>query len=733
MDDRKKVVLGIIGIIVLVIALLGTTYAFFEATSNGAAVRNINVHAHTVDTLTFSVSDNISFETNQDNFIRNGINQSGEATATAVLTPNSKTGSATDHYYLSLYLKENTTVYSASNINHDPEYLLQVFDSLDNLVTLNNLGTQKTVGTLTGYDITGKSGIFTLLNNHAITASNNTSTTETWRVVITAINHNFNQNENAGSIINGKLLVNKTGFDYCAINPNDCISLAVANIPETVGKTVTPSCNTATATWSNKYNQLEVSGVSSSKLDCTLTYSDATGTTPLNTYLTSLSGTTQGDGKMVHEIFGNPDYENTSVIKTFGTTPVYFSNTSNSSTTQDVVDSYWTFDSTTGVFTSDPSSFNNGTTFNNGNYLHAYAKVPEAGYYQICFSFVNPQGRLPNSFNIAINTTLLTSVDLEYSYTQSGCLKIGYFSAADYLNISQRNDNNSDKKPVITFRIEKFNDVLEVDTGYRYEGKNPNNYVMFNNELWRILGVFSTEYDSNNDGTTDTTANLVKIIRDESIGGLIWNNTSANNWPNSSLYHLLNEQYYDWNTNKATIGTYCYGYSNVPSNCDYSIKGIQDGYRNMIVKAKWYLGGGKNTSNITYDPDSIYSNERDANNIYSGNSASTPGYIGLMYESDYLYGALASDCARYYYSKEHSYGNANCAGKNWLYGMEQWTITPSIDIPMIVFSVLNYGDVSDSSRMVYHSSLVRPVLYLSSSVYKVGGSGTTTDPYIIGM
>ena len=28
------------------------------------------------------------------------------------------------------------------------------------------------------------------------------------------------------------------------------------------------------------------------------------------------------------------------------------------------------------------------------------------------------------------------------------------------------------------------------ENGYRYEGKNPNNYIWFNNELWRIIGVF---------------------------------------------------------------------------------------------------------------------------------------------------------------------------------------------------------------------------------------------------
>ena len=268
------------------------------------------------------------------------------------------------------------------------------------------------------------------------------------------------------------------------------------------------------------------------------------------------------------------------------------------------------------------------------------------------------------------------------------------------------------------------------ENGLRYEGENPNNYVMFNNELWRILGVFSTEYDSDNDGTTDATANLVKIIRKDKIGGLAWDKSNTNDWPNSSLYHLLNEQYYDWNTNKATVGTYCYGYSTtVPAKCDYSIDGIQDGYRNMIVKSKWYLGGGGKEGYTTYTPDSIYSYERDANAIYSGRNASTSGYIGLMYESDYLYGVLASDCAR---TKEHSsYNNGSCAGKDWLYGKGLvWTISPSSSSASMVYYIGRTGDIG-SIRTNYTFG-VRPTLYLSPSVYKVSGSGTITDPYIIG-
>jgi len=34
---------------------------------------------------------------------------------------------------------------------------------------------------------------------------------------------------------------------------------------------------------------------------------------------------------------------------------------------------------------------------------------------------------------------------------------------------------------------------LQATTDYRYTGKNPDNYIKFNNETWRIIGVFNVD------------------------------------------------------------------------------------------------------------------------------------------------------------------------------------------------------------------------------------------------
>ena len=218
MNNKKStVLLSAIAIVTLAIVVIGATFAYFQAQGGGTVTRNVNVTTHTVDTLTFSVDENISIEADQFNFDSTDGNLSDEATATAILTPNSKTGTATKNYYLYLGIAGNEIEYCSTNTNNDPELLLQVFDGSNQLVTLTGLGTQKTVGTLTGYDITGVTGLLPLLSNHQISASNNTATTENYRVVVTLINHNFNQNENAGKSVTASLVVRETEI----INPAD--------------------------------------------------------------------------------------------------------------------------------------------------------------------------------------------------------------------------------------------------------------------------------------------------------------------------------------------------------------------------------------------------------------------------------------------------------------------------------------------------------------------------------
>ena len=260
------------------------------------------------------------------------------------------------------------------------------------------------------------------------------------------------------------------------------------------------------------------------------------------------------------------------------------------------------------------------------------------------------------------------------------------------------------------------------ENGYRYEGKNPNNYVWFNNEYWRIIGVFDTEVVKS-DNTTESKS-LVKIIRADVLDGLTWDKSNTNDWTAASLNKLLNGAYY--NAQDGTSSGYCYGYSTTATaNCDYTKKGIQSGYRSMIANVTWYLGGYSSTSATA---EAFYGYER-GTTVYSGRPTSTTGYIGLMYPSDYGYSVLSSSCART--KNLGSYNSGTCAGQSWLYGKGYvWTISPDSSRSTIVFLLGITGSLASGS---YNGYGARPVLYLDASVYKIDGEGTLDKPYIIGM
>ena len=261
------------------------------------------------------------------------------------------------------------------------------------------------------------------------------------------------------------------------------------------------------------------------------------------------------------------------------------------------------------------------------------------------------------------------------------------------------------------------------ENGYRYEGTNPNNYVLYNGELWRIIGVFGREMHGQ-------TGNLVKIIRNESIGGLVYYTltSSLTSWGASTLYKLLNQtsggSYYtgvDY-TNKSS-GTYCssyYGYT--PIDCSFSKTGIRSDYaRGMIQEASWY--------STAYAVPGIQPYNAYLNDITT--TTKSTGYIGLMYASDYGYAVQASDCART--TSLSSYGGSTtgltCAGKNWLrLGEEEWTISRTSENSSKTVAI--HGGLDGDGIQMGH--IVRPVLYLKSSVYYVSGSGTYDDPIVVG-
>ncbi len=253
-----------------------------------------------------------------------------------------------------------------------------------------------------------------------------------------------------------------------------------------------------------------------------------------------------------------------------------------------------------------------------------------------------------------------------------------------------------------------------INTGYRYEGANPKNYVTFNNELWRIIGIFEVETSS---GEIES---LIKLIRNESIGNIKWDTLStsgSNDWTQSDIKSILNGQYY----NGENIN-YTYRHS---GNGKVTIAGvsIKDTARGMIESVKWNIGGAS-TASLTAS--SFYIEERGIA-VYGSNPTTWNGYIGLMYPSDYGYAVDSTSCSRT--TTLFDYYSVNCYENNWLYSKtHNWAITPKNNYRSGMFLV-GSGSVVESNAN--SSEAVRPALYLKSNVSIVnnGNDGSQDHPY----
>ena len=210
MENKKTKIISIGAVVALALTVITATYAYFNAQVGDPAVADIKVNANTVDTFTFSNGSAISFSINQDNFASGKGNQTGSTYASATLTANNKTNTATEHYYLYLNIESNTFTYSINEST--PEIIMTVTDSSDNEVTdistLNHVIVTGANGDqVSGYDITNKNGLITLFNNREITTTS--SKEERWNIKVTFVNYDASQNANAGKSMSAKVMIQK--------------------------------------------------------------------------------------------------------------------------------------------------------------------------------------------------------------------------------------------------------------------------------------------------------------------------------------------------------------------------------------------------------------------------------------------------------------------------------------------------------------------------------------------
>lgn len=314
----------------------------------------------------------------------------------------------------------------------------------------------------------------------------------------------------------------------------------------------------------------------------------------------------------------------------------------------------------------------------------------------------------------------------------------GYAAFSTNLNITARGNIMAKDitKDVVTEGDGLYKDPYE-EGRYVYRGSEPDNYIWFNNELWRILA-------KEQDGT-------YKIVRNE----LLPNNQNYVAMAFDEANHRLNA-----NNSFCTNTTYgCAVYAAINGNFqtlngkysgtvteDSSIKIYLNGeyYTGLTVKAKEQIQTHSfNIGPVEYKgttgQDSI------TQNIAGEKKYTWTGNIGLINVSDLLRASTNGKCT----SVTDQY-NASLDGQSYcpsylmtLEVAHYWTInmfSNDTDIDnnssILVWNTANRTSIANQHRIVRNGANrndiigVRPVVYLKSDLV-LTGQGTQSEPFKI--
>ena len=247
---------------------------------------------------------------------------------------------------------------------------------------------------------------------------------------------------------------------------------------------------------------------------------------------------------------------------------------------------------------------------------------------------------------------------------------------------------------------------LNEDGSCVFKGKTPNNYIRFNNELWRVISL-------ENDGT-------IKIIRNEPLNSMPFDTKGSRiekdyctNQENGCNAWATNENYINGTLKgkiekDSTLNTYL--------NNEY-LNQIEN--KANIITHSWHVGPVTNNNN--------YLNQQ----IESESQINWNGKIGLPTVSEYL---NANNNQTQCGSLSLNNSNTNkCINTNWMYDMQKenegiWTISPNTNDNYNIFEIKD-GQINITPSA--NQSLVYPVLYLTNKTVVTGGTGTINDPYTI--
>ena len=215
-ENIRKLLLAIIFVLILIVIALFIgkfTYSYLgpaptdELTGTGEVTPS-------GDTIIFSKGNDLSLSASTDNFHTGSGNLTDTTNPQVRLIASSDTNNASTTYFAGIRIYENTYTYSSGTT---ADVILTVKDeSGENITTSsdNSLSyvtvTDASGTSISGFDITGKTGAFNIVAEHPIsTTSSTTGTTQTWTFTITFVNYTYDQSINENATLDMEVILQK--------------------------------------------------------------------------------------------------------------------------------------------------------------------------------------------------------------------------------------------------------------------------------------------------------------------------------------------------------------------------------------------------------------------------------------------------------------------------------------------------------------------------------------------
>ena len=274
-----------------------------------------------------------------------------------------------------------------------------------------------------------------------------------------------------------------------------------------------------------------------------------------------------------------------------------------------------------------------------------------------------------------------------------------------------------------------YEDIYE-NNRYIYRGTNPDNYITFNNDLWRIVSI-------END-------NMVKIVKNESIGEFARDVENERYKANTYCGNESNKLYgcEVWGSSTTTLDSEGNRITRMSSTAQETLlplpelesslnrylngeyyNSLNSISKSQIVVHKWNVGRLFLNQNQTLEED-----------IFQEKLNKWEGNVALINVTDYIRSSTNPECKSLVNSRSTPYP---CGKSNWLTLEKSWTLSTGFsesthsDWGISKNSITgNIEDVLPGHSYANSLSKIYPAVFLNSNI-KLSGKGTIKVPYNI--